>query len=185
INAGNNWFEKDPFLLLRATRLAVQNKLIIPQEIKQLIQQSNVFLNQCDQQRLFVEFKRLFLRGFALMNFEQLMELDLLRFIFPKTTTYLSNSSGNQYLEWLRSELYHTDQLVIELEPVSTNYVYALFLTGSVLSDLSDPSTLSSNIEQAVDKVVNEMFHNHSKADFVEKIKRLMIGFVRSAPLSL
>jgi tRNA nucleotidyltransferase/poly(A) polymerase len=167
INAGNNWFEKDPFLLLRATRLAVQNRLIVPLEIKQLIRQSNVFLKQCDQQRLFVEFKRLFLRGFALMNFEQLMELDLLRFIFPKTTEYLSNPSGIHYLEWLRSELYNSDQLVIKLEPVSTNYVYAIFLTGSVLATLSESSILSSNIEQTVNKVVNEMFHNHSKADFV------------------
>ncbi len=181
MSADENRFEKDPLLLLRAIRLAAQNNLTIPQEIKHLIKQSCGLLNKYDQQRLLVEFKRLFLRGYGLRNFEKLIELDLLRFIFPKTIEYLSTSSGTHYLEWLRSELHQTDQLVNKLKPVSINYIYAIFLTGSVLSDLSESSISSSSIEHTVNKVVNEMFHNHSKADFVEKIKQLMIVFVRNS----
>ncbi|MBY0501682.1 MAG: tetratricopeptide repeat protein [Alphaproteobacteria bacterium] len=179
ISVESNWFEKDPYLMLRATRLAVQNELIIPLEIKRLMRQSAVSLNQCDPQRLFVEFKRLFLRGFAAKNFEQLMELDLLRFVFPKTVEYLLSSYGVNYLEWLRSELHLTDQLIMRQEPASINYIYAMFLTGSVLSALNQSSVPLSDIDQVIDKVVSEMFQDYSRTDFLEKIRKLTSRFVR------
>lgn len=175
----NNCFEEDPYLMLRATRLAVQNSLIIPLEIKKLMRKSAFLLNQRNPQRLFVEFKRLFLRGFAAKNFEQLMELDLLRFIFPKSVEYLLSPCGIHYLEWLHSELHLTDQLIMRQERASINYIYAMFLTGSVLSELNQSPVLSSDIDQATDKAVNDMFQDCSKTDFLEKIRELTFRFAR------
>ncbi|MBL8677154.1 MAG: hypothetical protein JNJ47_07035 [Alphaproteobacteria bacterium] len=65
-------------------------------------------------------------------------------------------------------------------EPASINYIYAMFLTGSVLSALNQSSVLSSaDVDQATDKAVNEMFQDYSKTDFLEKIRKLTSRFAK------
>jgi len=179
ISIEHSWFEYDPFLLLRGARLAVQYELAIPLESRQLMQHFSALLENSDHQRLYSEFKRLFLRGYALKNFRKLMELDLLKPIFPKTVEFLQSYQGEYYQAWLQLELGKTDQLAIEHAPLSINYIYAIFLAGSVLATLEQPPVFSSKINPSVDKVLTETFLDQSNTMSLEKIKKMIVACIR------
>lgn len=174
---GNNgsWFERDPFLLLRATRLVAQYDLMIPLQTKQWIKHYAPLLKNVDQQRLDIEMKRHFLRGNAIKNFESLMELGLFEILYPRTTLFLQSKRGEYYREWLYHELHQTDLFIIHQKPTSMAYVHAIFLTGSVWAILEKQHERnSSDVGQIVDQVVSETFSRLSNVDYLDKIKKMM-----------
>lgn len=184
INVERPAFEQDPFLLLQGIQLANQYELIISPETGQLMQHFSPLLENSDPQRLRVEFEHLFLRRYALKNFEKLMMLGLLKPIFPKTVEFLLSYQGQDYQAWLKLELHKIDQLVIEHDSISINYVYAIFLTGSVLASLEQPSVSLSKINQKIDKVLTESFQIQSNTEALEEMKKMIVFCVQKTLLS-
>ncbi|MBP6104002.1 MAG: ankyrin repeat domain-containing protein [Gammaproteobacteria bacterium] len=172
-------FEQDPCLLLRAARLIAQYQLVVSESLKETLQRFSPFIRNIDFRKLHIEEKRHFLNGYAVKNFDCLMNLGLFKVLYPKTILFLESKQGERYGKWLYQALHQTDQLILNNELVSMAYIYASFVAGSVLAALEECSEKTpSRIEEIIDKTLMEAFQDHFDTYYLGKIKKMTLKFV-------
>lgn len=159
IGAERKRFEQDPVLLLKAARLVAFYGFQLLPDIA-LIQQLAPLLQHVDPYRLKLELKKLFLRGAAANGLMQLMQLGLLKPLFPQTEAFLTIPEGTFYQQWLYQALQQTDYLKTIQQPVSFTYVCALIVLGAVLA-VSTPADRKLAISQSVEKYLTPFFQSH------------------------
>ncbi len=172
-----SWFEKDPVLLLRAVRIIVDYNLIMPVHFKKSFKTLAKLLKEVNNQKLHLEVQKMFLRGQAINNLKYLIDLDLFSILFQKTSLVLKDNQN--YREWLFKKLENTDILVHNREPVSMNYIYALFFVADILLELSLSKNSSLDINCVIDKTINELFCEKNKYIDLEKIKKTIFFFIK------
>ena len=87
--------EEDPVRVLRAARLAAKLDFDIHEDTLDAMYHTAPLLVNMPPARLFEEVLKLFQGGYALRSFERLLELDLLRYLFPATDDRLRNTDQN------------------------------------------------------------------------------------------
>ncbi|MDO8861581.1 polynucleotide adenylyltransferase PcnB [Haliea sp. E1-2-M8] len=148
-------FREDPVRMLRAARFAAKLEFTIEDETATAIPRCAHLLREIPSARLFDEFLKLFFSGYAERTLEQLMENDLLRYLFPDSDYEIRQDSVAMAL--VQAAMRSTDQRIQEGKPVTPAFLLAALLwpvTDRLAEQLRDrgdpPMTAMHNAAQQV-----------------------------------
>jgi poly(A) polymerase len=119
-------YTEDPVRMLRVVRFAAKLDFNIAQQTAEAIPQCAHLLAEIPSARLFDEFLKLFLAGFAARTLEKLLEFDLLHYLFPDTSAAVQHDE--HALALVRAAMGNTDQRIAQGKPVTPAFILAALL---------------------------------------------------------
>lgn len=130
---GDPWqrFREDPLRMLRAIRFAAKLEFSIEPKTKQAILELYPLLSNVPSARLFDEFLKMFLGGFAYSSFKLLREYNLFQILFPALDQILNESESDQNRTvklFIENALKNTDQRVADEKSVTPIFLLSTFL---------------------------------------------------------
>ena len=136
-------FTEDPVRMLRVLRFAAKLQFNIEPGTSRAIPECAHLLAEIPAARLFDEFLKLFLAGYATATFDQLLKHDLLQYLFPETNAEIQRDSTA--LALVRAAMESTDKRIAVQKPVTPAFILAALLWPAVerqarqLQDRGDP----------------------------------------------
>ena len=121
-------YREDPVRMLRGARFAAKLKFDIAAETATPIKSLGKLLRDVPPARLFDETLKLFHAGHALRSLEQLIEFDLLQYLFPHIADSLRADSNGEVMKFLRAGLANTDRRIQQNQSVTPMFLYAVLL---------------------------------------------------------
>lgn len=121
-------YREDPVRMLRAIRFAAKLKFKIHSETAAPILELGHLLTHVPAARVFDEYSKLFLSGYALESFRLLRQYRLFSIFFPKTDWLLSQAQPAALEGFLKQALQNTDERFQEEKPISPYFLLATFL---------------------------------------------------------
>lgn len=119
-------FREDPVRMLRVLRFAAKLQFRIEPQTAKAIPQCAQLLREIPSARLFDEFLKLFLSGYAEATLQQLIEHRLLEYLFPETDHLIRRDQ--RAAELVRLAMASTDQRISEDKPVTPAFLLAALL---------------------------------------------------------
>lgn len=119
-------YREDPVRMLRVARFAAKLGFGIERETAAAVPRCARLLAEIPPARLFDEFLKLFLSGYAERTLDKLLELDLLRYLFPESEHALRRDE--QAMAVVRSAMRNTDLRIAEGKPVTPAFLLAALL---------------------------------------------------------
>ena len=119
-------YTEDPVRMLRVLRFAAKLGFDIEDATGAAIEHCAHLLGHIPAARLFDEFLKLFLAGYAEATLEQLLRYDLLRYLFPDTCLRLRED--DTALPLIRAAMRNTDRRIEEDRPVTPAFILAALL---------------------------------------------------------
>ena len=119
-------YREDPVRMLRTVRFAAKLNFDIEQNTAKAIPACAALLREIPSARLFDEFLKLFLSGYAAATLEQLLEHDLLQFLFDETSHLLHQDAMS--LALVRAAMANTDKRIADDKPVTPAFILAALL---------------------------------------------------------
>lgn len=151
-------FTEDPVRMLRVLRFAAKLQFDIAPDTASAIPECAHLLAEIPAARLFDEFLKLFLAGYATSTFDQLHQHDLLQYLFPETHAEIERDETALVL--VRAAMESTDKRIAIGKPVTPAFILAALLWPSVerraqqLQDQGDPPIPA--MHAAAQQVVSE-----------------------------
>ena len=121
-------YREDPVRMLRAVRLAAKLDFSIDPASADPIPELAPLLGEAAPARLFEECLKLFLSGNAVASYEGLERHGLLPVLLPESAAALKSNRSGALRRMLVEGLRGTDQRVVDDEPVSPAFLFALLL---------------------------------------------------------
>ncbi len=119
-------YTEDPVRMLRVVRFAAKLDFSIDQPSATAIPRCAHLLAEIPAARLFDEFLKLFLAGYAARTLDKLLECDLLQYLFPDTNTCVQDDQ--KALALVRAAMGNTDQRIAQDKPVTPAFILAALL---------------------------------------------------------
>lgn len=119
-------YTEDPVRMLRVVRFAAKLDFSVDPQTAAAIPRCAHLLGEIPAARLFDEFLKLFLAGYASRTLEKLLEFDLLRFLFPDTSACLRQDE--KALALVRAAMKNTDLRIEQDKPVTPAFILAALL---------------------------------------------------------
>lgn len=119
-------YREDPVRMLRVLRFAAKLDFTIERNTAAAIPQCAALLGEIPSARLFDEFLKLFMAGYAEATLERLLEHRLLEYLFPETDHLLRQDQRAR--ELVRLAMASTDRRVAEDKPVTPAFILAALL---------------------------------------------------------
>lgn len=119
-------YREDPVRMLRVLRFAAKLDFNIDRDTARAIPGSARLLAEIPPARLFDEFLKLFLAGYAAATLEMLRRHELLRYLFPETAHELHRDETA--LALVRSAMVNTDERIAQDKPVTPAFILAALL---------------------------------------------------------
>jgi len=119
-------FREDPVRMLRVLRFAAKLDFEIEKKTATAIPQCAALLQEIPSARLFDEFLKLFLAGYAVKTLENLLQFDLLQCLFPSVSDHLQEDSTG--LAVIRAAMDSTDKRIHQGKPVTPAFILAAIL---------------------------------------------------------
>jgi poly(A) polymerase len=119
-------YREDPVRMLRVLRFAAKLGFDIDRDTANAIPECAHLLAEIPPARLFDEFLKLFLAGYAAATLELLLRHDLLQYLFPETNDCLHRDPTA--LALARAAMVSTDQRIGEDKPVTPAFILAALL---------------------------------------------------------
>jgi poly(A) polymerase len=119
-------YREDPVRMLRVLRFAAKLDFKIERHTGAAISQCAQLLGEIPSARLFDEFLKLFMAGYAEATLERLLEYRLLEYLFPDTDHLLRQDQRAR--ELVRLAMASTDQRVKQDKPVTPAFILAALL---------------------------------------------------------
>ena len=119
-------YTEDPVRMLRVLRFAAKLEFDIDQTTARAIPGCAHLLGEIPAARLFDEFLKLFLAGYAAATLDKLLEYDLLQYLFPDTSACLHRDPAA--LALVRAAMGNTDQRITQGKPVTPAFILAALL---------------------------------------------------------
>jgi poly(A) polymerase len=119
-------YREDPVRMLRALRFAAKLDFSIERETANAISNCASLLADIPAARLFDEFLKLFLAGYAAATLDMLIEHRLLQYLFPETADCLRRDATA--LALVRAAMANTDQRIAQDKPVTPAFILAALL---------------------------------------------------------
>ncbi|MBE9538986.1 MAG: polynucleotide adenylyltransferase PcnB [Proteobacteria bacterium] len=119
-------FREDPVRMLRVLRFAAKLEFGIEQSTAAAIPQCAELLREIPPARLFDEFLKLFLAGYAAKTMANLLEYRLLEHLFPGTCAHLDDNT--QGLALIRAAMVNTDKRIHQGKHVTPAFILAAIL---------------------------------------------------------
>jgi poly(A) polymerase len=136
-------FTEDPVRMLRVVRFAAKLQFGIDPDTAAAIPECAHLLAEIPAARLFDEFLKLFMAGYANATLNKLLEHDLLRYLFPGTSEQMHNDPCA--LPLITAAMASTDERIASGKPVTPAFILAAVLWPAVaqrarqLEDRGDP----------------------------------------------
>jgi len=121
-------YREDPVRMLRAVRFAVKLGFKIHPDTARPLPELAHLLEDIPPARLFEEFLKLFLSGYAVQTFEALRHYGLFGYLFPQTEASLASQEGGFPHIFSARALENTDQRLAEGKPVTPAFLIAALL---------------------------------------------------------
>lgn len=152
-------YREDPVRMLRAIRFTAKLGFSLENKSCQAIERSRLLLADIPPARLFDEFLKLFMNGFALSSYNGLREHGLFEILFPATERALALKS-NCYSKFIEQALVNTDKRIRKKQRVTPAFLLAAFLWPA-LKNIEKISFGQKKINQFllqenVDKVIHD-----------------------------
>lgn len=125
-------YREDPVRMLRAVRFAVKLGFNIHPDTEKPIPGLAHLLGDIPPARLFEEFLKLFLSGYAVQGFERLRHYGLFAYLFPQTEACLAELEGGAPHVFVARALENTDQRIDNDQPVTPGFLIAALLWDAV-----------------------------------------------------
>ena len=125
-------YREDPVRMLRAARFASKLDFDLAPETAAPIRDLGVLLLDVPAARLFDETLKLFQTGHAAKSFDRLVDLDLLRYLFPSTAALIDGPEREAILRFVRLGLENTDRRIAEDQSVTPMFLYAVLLWPAI-----------------------------------------------------
>ncbi len=119
-------YREDPVRMLRVLRFAGKLDFDIERGTANAIPQCAPLLREIPSARLFDEFLKLFLSGYAAGSLEQLLRHDLLQYLFPESDAILQRDETA--LALARAAMANTDLRIAQDKPVTPAFILAALL---------------------------------------------------------
>ncbi len=119
-------YTEDPVRMLRVVRFAAKLDFSIDQQTAAAIPHCAHLLEEIPAARLFDEFLKLFLAGYAARTLDKLLECDLLRYLFPNTNVCMQQDE--KALALVQAAMGNTDQRIAQDKPVTPAFILAALL---------------------------------------------------------
>ena len=166
-------FSEDPVRMLRVLRFAAKLKFDIEPATAAAIPQCATLLHDIPAARLFDEFLKLFLAGYAESTLGALLEYGLLQSLFPDTCRHLDDRPENRVM--LQSAMANTDKRINEGKHVTPAFILAAILWPVV-------SSLCSKLQERGDAPMVAM-HKSGQQAVSQAVKRISIPKRFSQPM--
>ncbi|MEP5566747.1 MAG: polynucleotide adenylyltransferase PcnB [Halioglobus sp.] len=140
-------YREDPVRMLRAVRFAAKLDFGIEKNTAKAIPKCASLLREIPSARLFDEFLKLFLSGYAAATLEQLLQHDLLQYLFDETSHLLHQDAMS--LALVRAAMANTDKRIAEDKPVTPAFILAALLwpvasrTAAQLENRGEPAMVA------------------------------------------
>lgn len=125
-------YREDPVRMLRAVRFVVKLGFSLHPATETPIRSLAHLLEDIPPARLFEEFLKLFLSGYAVQSFEALRHYGLFAWLFPQTEVSLAAQEGGFPHTFAIHALANTDQRMLEGKPVTPAFLIAALLWDPV-----------------------------------------------------
>ena len=119
-------YTEDPVRMLRVVRFAAKLDFSIDQQTAEAIPRCAHLLAEIPAARLFDEFLKLFLAGNAARTLDNLLEYDLLRYLFPGTSKCIQQD--DKALTLVQAAMGNTDERIAEGKHVTPAFILAALL---------------------------------------------------------
>jgi poly(A) polymerase len=119
-------YTEDPVRMLRVVRFAAKLDFSVDPDTAAAIPRCAHLLAEIPAARLFDEFLKLFLAGFAASTLDKLLEYDLLRYLFPDTDKFIHDD--DKALALVQAAMGNTDQRIAQGKPVTPAFILAALL---------------------------------------------------------
>jgi poly(A) polymerase len=123
-------YREDPVRMLRVLRFAAKLDFRIAPETAAAIGPCAHLLGDIPPARLFDEFLKLFMTGYAAAAMAQLHQHDLLRYLFPDSDAALRTDAASMQL--IEAALRNTDERIRDEKPVTPAFLLAVLLWPAV-----------------------------------------------------
>ncbi len=123
-------YTEDPVRMLRVIRFAAKLDFDIEADTADAIDDCAHLLGDIPAARLFDEFLKLFMAGYARGTLDDLLEFDLLKYLFPEASALLNEDPVA--LALVRSAMENTDQRIAEDKSVTPAFLLAALLWPEV-----------------------------------------------------
>jgi poly(A) polymerase len=156
-------YTEDPVRMLRVVRFAAKLHFSVERQTAAAIPRCAHLLGEIPAARLFDEFLKLFLAGYAASTLDKLLEYDLLRYLFPSTDTCIRQHDGD--LALVQAAMANTDLRIAQEKPVTPAFILAALLWPVVgaqskrLEDSGEAPMLAMNTaaQNAIQDAVNHI----------------------------
>ena len=166
-------YREDPVRMLRVVRFAAKLNFSIDRATANAIPRCAHLLAEIPAARLFDEFLKLFLSGYAAATLEQLLEHDLLQYLFPETSHSVHRDATT--LPLIRAAMSNTDKRIAQDKPVTPAFILAALLWPVVKQEALH---LQNNDEPAL-----AAMHNAAQETIAEAAQHLSIPRRFSQPM--
>lgn len=119
-------YTEDPVRMLRVVRFAAKLDFSIEERTAAAIPRCAHLLGEIPAARLFDEFLKLFLAGYAASTLNKLLQYDLLRYLFPDTTN--CTRGDKSALALIQAAMENTDERIAQDKPVTPAFILAALL---------------------------------------------------------
>ncbi len=119
-------YREDPVRMLRTVRFAAKLGFDIEKTTARAIPACAPLLREIPSARLFDEFLKLFLSGYAASTLDELLRHDLLQYLFAETSHILHDDQ--HALALMRAAMVNTDKRIAEDKPVTPAFLLAALL---------------------------------------------------------
>lgn len=155
-------YTEDPVRMLRVVRFAAKLDFSIDKHTAEAIPKCAHLLAEIPAARLFDEFLKLFLAGYAARTLDKLLECDLLKYLFPDTNACVQQDKNA--LALVQAAMSNTDQRIALEKPVTPAFILAALLWPVVsrqftrLESAGEPPMVAMHTA-AENAIVNAMRH--------------------------
>ncbi|MGQ8365936.1 polynucleotide adenylyltransferase PcnB [Glaciecola sp. 1036] len=141
-----NRFTEDPVRMLRAVRFSNKLDMQIPTDMTQAIIKFGHLLATIPPARLFEEINKLFLSGKGQKALDSLIELSLMKHLFPTWAASAKSKDSKEY-HFARKMLTNTDERIATNNRVTPAFLYATILWYS-LEEKTETLVQESNLSR-------------------------------------
>lgn len=154
-------YREDPVRMIRALRYAAKLDCTIDSEAAQHIHAEDAGFSEVSPDRVFVEIVKTFYSGFALRAYDTLDEYGFILVLFPQLSAIFSGTAKGYRFgqDLIRAALYHTDRRYRAGKPLSSAYIFVVFLWPLVQHQLyksgKAPGSFMDKLRQAIATTLN------------------------------